>query len=504
VNKSTLKLETLAAVDLGSNSFHLQIGRVVDDQIYLLDSLREPVRLGGGLTRDGRIDRPTQLRALEALGRFGERLRGFSRSAVRAVGTNALRIAKNSEQFLAEARETLGFPVEVVFGREEARLIYLGVAHTSPPSPDRRLVFDIGGGSTEFIVGTGYDPEIMESLSMGSVSWSQRFFPDGRMEKSDFKRAEVAAANELQRIVEAYRKSDWKQAMASSGTAKSIASVLETYGWSERGITADGLERLRSYLIKAGDVERVKLPGLREDRVVILPGGLAIMSAVVAGLGIHELQISQGALRQGVLYDLLGRVSHHDMREATVRQFMRRYHVDAAQAERVEHLAMRICTELTAEPAEQDLQLLRFACCLHEIGISIAHAGYHKHSAYILSQADMPGFSRDEQERLARLTLAHRGRLNKLEGLSARSADWTLVLALRLATLIYLSRGDFPLPPFACKASDTGYTLSIPRSWLDEHPLSEAALDAEAEEWRALGIRFDVRGVGEERAQALG
>jgi len=504
VNKSTLKLETLAAVDLGSNSFHLQIGRVVDDQIYLLDSLREPVRLGGGFTRDGRIDRPTQVRALEALERFGERLRGFSRSAVRAVGTNALRIAKNADAFLADARQALGFPVEVVFGREEARLIYLGVSHSLPPSSDRRLVFDIGGGSTEFIVGTGYEPEIMESLSMGSVSWSQRYFPGGRMDKGDFKKAEVAAANELQRIVEAYRKSDWKEAVASSGTAKAIATLLETFGWAERGITPDGLERLRSHLIKAGDAAKLKLPGLRDDRLAILPGGLAVMSAVLSALDIHELQISQGALRQGVLYDLLGRVSHHDMREATVRQFMRRYHVDAAQADRVERLATRICAQLAGDPAESDLQLLRFACYLHEIGISIAHAGYHKHTAYILSQADMPGFSRDEQERLARLALSHRGRLSKLDGLSARSEDWTLVLALRLAVLIYQSRRDFAPPPLACKASDTGYSLSLPRSWLDDHPLSEAALDAEAEEWRGLGMRFDIRGVGEERAQALG
>ncbi len=511
--KSTLKLETLAAIDLGSNSFHLQIGRVVEDQVYLLDSLREPVRLGGGFTRDGRIDRATQQRALEALGRFGERLRGFSRSAVRAVGTNALRVAGNSEQFLAAAREALGFPIEVIFGREEARLVYLGVSHSLPLSTDSRLVFDIGGGSTEFIIGTGYEAELMESLPMGSVSWSQRYFPDGRMDKGDFRKAEVAAAKELQRIVKAYRKAGWAEAIGSSGTAKSIASVLQESGWSERGITPDGLDRLRAHLIKTGEVSKLRMPSLREDRLAIMPGGVAIMAAVLEELGIRQLQVSEGALRQGVLYDLLGRVSHHDMREATVRQFMRRYHVDVAQAERVEQLAARIYAQLVEGPDEHEELTLRFACHLHEIGITIAHAGYHKHSAYILAQADMPGFSRDEQQRLSQLVMAHRGRLSKLEGLAARGARGqgvvgddgleALIFALRLASLMYQSRGDIVAPSFSCKANGTGYVLSVPRVWLDEHPLTEAALDSEAEEWRSLGIRFEVRAVGDERAQAL-
>ena len=507
VEKQSLRAirhDTLAAVDLGSNSFHLQIGRVVDEQIYLLDSLREPVRLGGGFTRDGRLDRATQLRALEALGRFGERLRGFPRGAVRAVGTNALRVAKNADQFLVEAREALGFPIEVIFGREEARLIHLGVSHSLPPSTDKRLVIDIGGGSTEFIIGTGHVPELMESLAMGSVSWSQRFFADGRIEKANFKRAEVAAANELQRIVKDYRRAGWAQAVGSSGTAKSLAAILEANGWSETGITSEGLDRLRGHLVRTGDVSGLKMPGLREERLAILPGGLAIMSAILDGLKIEAMDVSDGALRQGVLYDLLGRVSHHDMREATVREFMRRYHVEAAQAERVHSLAARIHAGLGNEAAEQDVLLLQFAAALHEIGITIAHAGYHKHSAYIVSQADMPGFSRDEQARLASLVLAHRGRLSKLESLSARSDDWSLIFALRLAALFYLSRGDITAPPLSCRANETGFTVSLPRAWLDEHPLSEEALAGEAEEWRALGIRFDVRGLNEERARVLG
>jgi exopolyphosphatase / guanosine-5'-triphosphate,3'-diphosphate pyrophosphatase len=497
----SMKHETLAAVDLGSNSFHLQIGRVVGGQVYLLDSLRDPVRIGAGLTRDRRLDRSTQLRALEALGRFGERLRGFPRGAVRAVGTNALRVAKNADEFLAEAKAILGFPIEVIFGREEARLIYLGVAHTLPPSPDKRLVVDIGGGSTEFIIGTGLEPELMESITMGCVSYSLKFFPEGRIDKSGFKQAELAAANELQHIVKSFRRVGWKNVVASSGTARSLASMLREGGWADQGITAAGLKKLRSAFVEAGHSDKLRLPGLRDDRAPILPGGLAIMSAVLAELEIDVLEVSDGALRQGVLYDLLGRVQHHDMRQVTVAEFARRYHVDPAQAERVSGLAARLHAELTIEPPEGEALMLGWAATLHEIGISIAHAAYHRHSAYILSQADMPGFSRDEQARLARLVLAHRGKLTKLEALSARSADWSLIFALRLAVLFYVARKDLALPRVACRATDSGFQLGVERGWLDEHPLTEAALEAEADEWRSLGMRLEIRALSDEKSK---
>jgi exopolyphosphatase/guanosine-5'-triphosphate,3'-diphosphate pyrophosphatase len=490
---AAVKYETLAAVDLGSNSFHLQIGRVLDEQIYLLDSFREPVRLGGGLTRERRIDRSTQLRALEALRRFGERLRGFPRGAVRAVGTNALRVAKNADQFLVEAGAVLGHPIEVIFGREEARLIYVGVAHTLPPSEERRLVVDIGGGSTECIIGTGLDPELTESITMGCVSYSLQYFPEGGLEKSSFKKAELAAANELQWIVKSFRRTGWRQAVGSSGTARAIAAILQENGWAEHGITPWGLKKLRAACVEAGDVANLRIPGLREDRAAILPGGIAIMAAVMDEFGIDHIEVSEGALRQGVLYDLLGRVAHHDMREATVNQFARRYHVDAAQAERVASLAAKLFAEMAPAPNEGDLLMLHWASALHEIGISIAHAAYHKHSAYIISQADMPGFSQMEQARLSRLILAHRGKLSKLEGLPARSPDWPIIYALRLATLLYLSHQDVELPHIGCRPTESGLQLLISRQWLDEHPLTEAALDGEANEWRSLGMKLDLR-----------
>ena len=489
-----MQYETLAAVDLGSNSFHLQIGRIVDDQIYLLDGLREPVRLGAGLTRDKRIDRATQVRALDALRRFSDRLRGFPPDAVRVVGTNALRVAKNARPFLAEAKEALGFPIEIIAGREEARLIYLGVAHSLPLSREKRLVMDIGGGSTEFIIGTGHEPRLMDSLYMGCVSFSLKYFADGRIEKPAFKQAELAARTELQTIVKQYTRHGWGEAVASSGTARSIAAVLEANGWSEHGISADGLEKLRSALLKAGDIERLALPGLREDRSSILPGGLAIMYAAFTELGIEHMNVSDAALRQGVLYDLLGRVQKHDMREVTVRQFMRRYHVDTAQAQRVAELAGRLHRLVMSgsEPDAHAEQALAWAACLHEIGISIAHNSYHKHSAYVIANADMPGFSRMEQSQLARLVLAHRGKLAKLQDLSPVPGEWEMVFCLRLASLFCRSRTALHLPRLGCEMTESGFRVLLPETLLEHRPLSAAALVDEADEWKSIGLRLEV------------
>ena len=498
--------ETLAAVDLGSNSFHLQIGRVVERQIYPLDAVREVVRLGGGLTAEKRIDRATQALALEALAKFAERLRGFSRSAVRAVGTNALRVAKNAPQFLREARQVLGFPIEVISGREEARLIYLGVAHALPASARRRLVVDIGGGSTEFIIGTGVEPQLTESLYMGCLSYSLRFFSEGKIDKPRMKAAELAARQELAGIIHAYRAAGWEEAVGSSGTARSMENILRENGFAEEGLSREGLERLRSALIKHEKADPDRLPGLRPNRAPVLPGGLAIMSAVFDELGIESMKVSDGALRHGVLYDLLGRVEHRDMREATVAQFMRRYHVDAAQAERVRKLALTIYDALAPGGEREDdaeRQMLEWAARLAEIGLSIEHAQYHKHSAYVLSNADMPGFSRMEQARLARLVLAHRGKLRKMQDAGLDVADWKLIFALRTASLILRSRTDARLPFLRVAADAAGFAIDLPQSWLDENPLSAGALESETDHWKSVGMRLAVTGLSDKKVSVL-
>jgi exopolyphosphatase/guanosine-5'-triphosphate,3'-diphosphate pyrophosphatase len=502
--------DTLAAVDLGSNSFHLQIGRVVEAQIYPLDAVREVVRLGAGLTADKRIDRATQAKALEALAKFAERLRGFPRAAVRAVGTNALRVAKNAPQFLREARQVLGFPIEVISGREEARLIYLGVSHSLPAAVilknERRLVVDIGGGSTELIIGTGFEPQLTESLYMGCVSYSLKYFPEGGIDKPRMKAAELAARQELAGMVRGYRATGWDEAVASSGTARSVENILRENGFAEEGITRDGLEKLRSLLLKSEKADPDRIAGLRPNRAPVLPGGVAILGAVLEEFGIEAMKVSDGALRHGVLYDLLGRVQHRDMREVTVAQFMRRYHVDAAQAERIRVLSQTIYDAL-APGAEReddaDRQLLDWAARLAEIGLSIAHAQYHKHAAYILSNADMPGFSRMEQARLARVVLAHRGKLSKVQDAGLEAADWKLVFALRIASLILRSRTDAKLPFLRVAADSGGFAVDLPQSWLDENPLSSAALESETGEWKAVGMKLAVSGLSEKRVSVL-
>jgi exopolyphosphatase / guanosine-5'-triphosphate,3'-diphosphate pyrophosphatase len=498
--------DTLAAVDLGSNSFHLQIGRVVDRQIYPLDSVREVVRLGAGLTTEKRIDRATQAAALEAVAKFGERLRGFPRAAVRAVGTNTLRVAKNSPQFLREARAALGFPIEVISGREEARLIYLGVAHSLPNSTQRRLVIDVGGGSTELIIGTGLEPRLTESLYMGCVSFSLKYFPDGKVEKSRMKAAELAARQELSALTNPYKEIGWDQAVASSGTARSIENILRENEFATEGITRDGLQELKTLLLKTGEADPDHIRGLRPNRAPVLPGGLAILIAAFDALGLDSMKVSEGALRHGVLYDLLGRVQHSDMREATVAQFMRRYHIDAPQAERVKNLSLTIYDALAPQNEKDDdpdRLMLGWAARLAETGLSIAHAAYHKHSAYVLSNADMPGFSRMEQARLARLVLAHRGKLRKVQDAGFDADDWKLVFALRLASLILRSRSDAKLPFLRVAADPGGFEIDLPQSWLDDNPLSADALEAEADHWKAVDLKLEVSGLSDKKVSVL-
>lgn len=498
--------ELVAAVDLGSNSFRLQVGRVVDDQIYPLDSLKEPVRLAAGLTAQKVLDGPSQLRAIEALRRFGERLRGFDAGAVRAVATNALRVAKNAPQFLAQAEAALGFPIEIIAGREEARLIYLGVAHSLANPRTQQLVVDIGGGSTEFIIGRAIEPLELESLYMGCVGFSLQYFPRGRLEKSGMKAAELAARKELQAIVRQYKKTGWEEAVGSSGTAKALADILEMNGLSEGGITRDGLERLRAHLLHAGDLGKLTLQGLRPDRVPVLPGGLAIMLAVFKEFGLERMTFSEGALRLGVLYDLLGRYHHQDLRNATVQQFMRRYQVDAGQAARVAATARGFLRQLLPEEADGEqagAQVLEWAALLHEIGISVAHSSYHKHSAYILANADMPGFSKMDQARLSRIVLAHRGKLERVQEIMPDSADWLLIFSLRLAVLLHRSRDDAPLPAIGVKRNERGFAVGVDPHWLAASPLTASALEEEGRQWAGLGMELRIKaGRGKSQAAA--
>jgi exopolyphosphatase/guanosine-5'-triphosphate,3'-diphosphate pyrophosphatase len=486
--------DTLAAVDLGSNSFRLEIARVAGDQLYPLDSLKETVRLAGGLTDDKLLDEAAQVRALDCLQRFGERLRGLSPEAIRCVGTSALRVAKNAALFIPKAEQALGHPIEIVAGREEARLIYLGVAHSLPSSPDKRLVVDIGGGSTEFIIGHGLKPHERESLHMGCVNFSRRFFAGGVIDKAALKAAEVAARVEVERIEREFSRGNWQQAVGSSGTARALREILELNGWSARGITADGLAQLRTQLIKAGNIDMLELAGLSRDRRPVIAGGFAIMAGLFAELGIEQMDVAETAMREGILYDLLGRFHKQDMREVTVDEFTRRYHIDSQQAARVKQVAVKLLAA-AGMGTENDERFLDWAARLHEIGLSVSHGGYHRHSGYILGNADMPGFSRSDQARLALLARAQRGALIKLpesgaDVVALSDNDRLLVWLLRQAVILCRNRADPRLPEVKVEANGKRFRLILPEGWLERRPLTRRALEEEAAHWHAVGQKY--------------
>ncbi|MDR0673156.1 MAG: Ppx/GppA family phosphatase [Zoogloeaceae bacterium] len=497
-----MEYETMAAVDLGSNSFRLQIGRVEEDQIYPLDSLKETVRLASGLTPGKTLDAASLRRGWETLGRFGERIRSLNGKAVRAVATNTLRVARNADEFLAGGEAALGFPIEVIAGREEARLIYIGAVHSLPLATHKRLVVDIGGGSTEFIIGKKSDPLLMDSLYMGCVGYTLRYFPDGRIDRKRLREAQSAAAKEVELIAHAYRHQGWKEVVGSSGTARAIADLLELNRLNPgnvTGITREGLEKLANLLIKAGSIYALNMPGTRADRLPVLPGGMAIMLAVFDELDLTCMSYADGALRLGVLYDLLGRFQQNDMRDATVKQFARRYHVERKQAVRVRQTALEILERMTAgRQGEDETQFLAWAATLHEIGISIAHTSYHKHGAYILTYADMPGFSNKDRSLLALLVLGHRGKLEKLSAPPDDLHVWRMVFCLRLAVLLHRSRDDRALPHYGVQAMSRGVSLEMPARWLADNPWTAAALKEEILAWRQAGFILKLKSVGAE------
>lgn len=494
--------EVLAAVDLGSNSFHLIVARLENGQLHVIDRLREMVRLAAGLDEHRMLTDEAQARALGCLRRFGERLRDLPQGAVRAAGTNTLRQARNGDAFRLAAERALGHPIEVIAGREEARLVYLGVAHGLASVKGRRLVIDIGGGSTEFIIGEGFDPLYRESVAVGCVSMSEAVFGDGRVTEKRMRKAELVTRIELEPIEASYRRTGWEATVGSSGTVRAIGAILEAQGWSQNGISRAGMAKLRQALIDAGHVDLLSVGGLKDERRPVLAGGFAVLSAAFEALGIEHMQVSDMALREGLLYDFLGRFRHEDVRENTVSRLATRVGVDAEQARRVEGTA-RFCLEQVAAPwslvAEAHGEVLAWAARLHEIGLVVSHHQYHKHGAYILLNADLAGFSRQEQAVLAALVRAHRRRFALPVFDALEEADRTpakrLCLVLRLAALLHRGRMDDHLPEFALSidpADPDRIRLQFPEGWLDAHPLTAADLKQEASRLKAAGFKLKV------------
>jgi exopolyphosphatase/guanosine-5'-triphosphate,3'-diphosphate pyrophosphatase len=486
--------QVLAAVDLGSNSFHMVVARYSHGQLVIIDRLREMVRLAAGVAENGRIDKDVAARALACLQRFGQRLRDMHADSVRVVGTNALRLAHKKQAFLERAREALGHPIEIIAGMEEARLIYAGVAHNMPNEPGKRLVVDIGGGSTELIIGEGLNPLELESLQMGCVSSSERFFRDGKISAKRFERARLAARIELEPVQAAFRRRGWDTSAGSSGTVRAIGEAIRALDPTVPNITPEGINRAIEYCIDAGHTRELSLEPITEDRRPVFPGGLAILAEIFAVLEIKEMRIAEGAMREGLLYDMLGRFHREDARERTVRAMQQRYHVDLEQAERVEATA-RNFLEQTRDTWKLEEPLahlaLKWAARLHEIGLDVSHSGYHRHGAYLLENADMPGFPREEQRLLARVVGAHRRKLT-VDGLEELVPPWDrsalyLIVLLRLAVLLHRGRSATALPQIDLAATPRSLEVRFPARWLKDHPLTSADLQLEVDYLRVSG-----------------
>jgi exopolyphosphatase/guanosine-5'-triphosphate,3'-diphosphate pyrophosphatase len=489
--------DVLAAVDLGSNSFHMVVARHSHGQLVILDRLREMVRLAAGLGDSGRLDDEATVRALKCLERFGQRLRAMQADSVRVVGTNALRRAKRKRWFLERARAALGHPIEIISGLEEARLIYSGVVHTSPMSPDKQLVIDIGGGSTEMVIGEGFNPMLLESMSVGCVGMSALCFDDGRISEKRFERARTAVRLELEPIQEAYRKLGWLNAFGSSGTVRVIGDVIRRLNPEEPRITLANLRKLADRVIAAGHIDELDLPDVDAERAPVFPSGLAILLEVVESLGIERLRVADGAMREGLLYDLMGRFTDEDARVRTVRAMEKRYHVDGLQADRVESTAIALLEQVETEWGLEDPlaeSALRWGARLHEAGLDIAHSRYHRHSAYLLEHADMPGFPREEQLLLAVLVGGHRRQLS-FESLEHLLPPWDhnaefLIVLLRLSVLMHRGRSPQPLPEVRLRVKGRNLQLELPQRWKKDHPLTLEDLEQERHYLKEAGFRL--------------
>ncbi|MCU7835520.1 MAG: exopolyphosphatase [gamma proteobacterium symbiont of Taylorina sp.] len=490
-----------AAIDLGSNSFHLIVTEVKNDQLLIIDRMKEMVRLASGLDEKGLLTEKSQQTGLDCLSRFGQRLKNIPKDNIRIVGTNTLRKAKNGALFIAQAEQLLDHPIEVIAGREEARLIYLGVAHSQSVNTDNRLVIDIGGGSTEFIIGKGFTPSHTESLHMGCVSMTLKAFSDGKLSKTNFKIAELYARLELQSIKSTYINVGWSYATGASGSIKSIAKVLRTHHEQSTstdpypGITTKGLQWLIKQMIKNKTIAKLELEGLSPERQAIFAGGVAVLYAAFKVLKIESMNASDSALREGVIYDLQGRFKHEDVRQRTIKHLIKQYHIDVKQAEEVKRTLSNFYQQVQQQwfnsiqqrqtPLQDAEQILEWAAVLHESGLSIAHNQYHKHGAYIIENSDLPGFSRQEQHRLALLIRAQRRKFPKNEFKQfSKTCDKTmtyLAILLRLSILLHRDRSENAQPPIKIEAKSEKLILKFPKKFINKHPLTLVDLELEAD-----------------------
>ncbi|NOR80342.1 MAG: exopolyphosphatase [Methyloprofundus sp.] len=480
--------ELVAAVDLGSNSFHMIVCSINKGQLKTIDRLKEMVRLASGLSAKNVLDEPTQQRALACLERFGQRIQNFPQNNVRIVGTNTLRTAKNAEQFLLKAEKAIGYPIHIISGIEEARLIYQGVAHSLQSNANRRLVMDIGGGSTEYIIGTNSQPSQKESLRMGCVTVSNRFFAEGKISPQRFQKATIYVNQQLRSYKNLFNHKNWEEAIGASGSIRAIRKVLLATEWSPGGITPEGLEKLKKHVLNCNHTSEIDLPELDPERLPVFIGGLVILYATFKTLNITTMSVSDGALREGLIYDYLGAMFNHDVRSETVKLLSEHYHTDNLQSERIQKTVGDILAQLQPFLGAQSkvmAQYLSWAADIHEIGRNIAHSQYHKHGAYIIKHGDLAGFSQQNQNLLSILVLAHRRKIPQKE-IKKLPPPWNksaiyMVIILRLAVLLLRNRSHSTLPEFKISLKKGEVILQFPEGWLENAPLTQADLAQEAD-----------------------
>ncbi|MEM7027210.1 MAG: exopolyphosphatase [Pseudomonadota bacterium] len=494
-------IEHYAAIDLGSNSFHIVVANYEDGRAIVVDRLKEMVRLAGGLDKKNYLSEEAMEKAITCLEKFGQRIKTIPHTNIRAVGTNTLRQAKNGAKFLNRANQALGHQIEIISGREEARLIYLGVANTLYNDTDYRLVIDIGGGSTELIIGKGYRANVTESLFMGCVNISKRFFANGVISDRAMADARIAALQETQNIADSYCTHGWSIAIGASGTIKAILNVCIEQEWTDAAITSDALQKLKQSLLDFGEIDNINFESLSGNRQPVFVGGVIVLSAIFEALQIDEMHYSDGALREGLIHEQIGRHHDYDIREQTVDRISRRYSVDTQQAARLEATAKKIYKVLNASwqhDDRNDEKLLYWAARLHEIGLAVAHTQYHKHGEYILGNADMPGFSKQEQKVLSILVRAHRRRYpietyNEISDDATRDKLIQLSIVLRLA--VVLNRGHQFIDDAIkkIKTEDNVVKLSFKKKWLIDNPLTEADLVSEANYITSINYRLIIK-----------
>ncbi|WP_020481273.1 exopolyphosphatase [Methylomonas sp. MK1] len=477
---------SVAAVDLGSNSFHMIICSLHNGKLQTIDRLKEMVRLAAGLDQHKNLDQITQERALACLERFGQRIRDFAPNSVAIVGTNTLRIARNSQQFINKAEKALGHPIHIISGIEEARLIYQGVAHSLGSNANNRFVMDIGGSSTEYIIGRDDIAHTKESLNMGCVTVSQNFFKNGELTKKAFRKAMLFAEQHLEPFQNAFNSKNWEEAIGASGSLKAISNVLQTMGWSNNGITNEGLEQLVAHLLKLNRIDEISFPALSIERRPVFIGAVAIVYATFKTLNIQQMTVSDGALREGLVQDLLGRIYNDDVRSQTSQTIAARYHTDTSHSQQLKETLRYIVQQLDNHPCFNDnpasLQFLEWAAELHEIGFEIAHSQYHKHSAYIIENGDLAGFSKQDQLLLSKLVRSHRKKLNlsRFEDLPFPWRQHAPIMAVvfRLAALLHRNRNS-KRPDFSITINRHDIKIDFPENWLEQAPLTHADLKQE-------------------------